>query len=100
MKFAIRCLLFLVLAATPSFCPAADAPCSIQVLVGEHKDVTVTFPCMSKPQLVGILSTFFGKGDEALSSAPTPNQIRYVRPPASMTKRPKPKIDAAVKRQK
>jgi len=37
----------------------------IQVLVGEHKNVTVTIPCISKPDATEIISTFFGRGDEA-----------------------------------
>lgn len=43
----------------------AESSCVIQVLVGEHKNVTVTIPCISKPDATEIISTFFGRGDEA-----------------------------------
>jgi hypothetical protein len=63
MKLAIRCLLFVVLVAT---CPATDSsPCAIQVFVGEHKSVTVTFPCMARADEIEVISNFFSKGDAA-----------------------------------
>lgn len=42
-----------------------QGPCVVQVLVGEHKNVSVTIPCVSKPDATEIISTFFGRGDEA-----------------------------------
>lgn len=40
--------------------PSGDASpsCAIDVLVGQHKSVTVTIPCMSKADEISVISTF------------------------------------------
>jgi hypothetical protein len=39
--------------------------CKISVFVGERKSVTVTIPCMARDDEIEVISTFFGRGDEA-----------------------------------
>lgn len=39
-------------------------PPAIQIEIGADKAVRVTIPNLSKPDLVGLISAFFSKGDE------------------------------------
>jgi hypothetical protein len=64
MKTVSRYLLFVLLARIP-LCPETGRPCPIQILVGTHKSVTVTFPCMDRAQIVDLVSDFLARGDEA-----------------------------------
>lgn len=43
----------------------AETLCTVKISVGEHKDVSVYIPCISKPDLTEMVSILFDRGDEA-----------------------------------